>query len=113
MCSLLYAVPPAILQKPSNKNIYGNQAATFPVRFQSRLPEDTVIVWYKNEDSVVQRDLIHTVYEEEPFATTALHFANLRRRDAGRYRVAIRNNFEGLPQELRQVETTFELQVTG
>ena len=86
---------------------------SFPVRFQSRLREDTVIAWYKNENSTVRRDYIHTEWGEKPFGTTEVRFSNLRRRDSGVYRVVIRNNFEGIPQELRQVDTSFELKVSS
>ena len=78
----------------------------------SHLPEDTTgIVWFKYENNVVQQDLIHTVYVEKPFATTEVRFTNLRRNDTGLYLVVIRNSFEGLPLELRHVDTSFELKV--
>ncbi len=91
----------------------GNRAAQFPVEFQSRFQSDTVIVWYRNRDRAVDHTLVHTQYNDDPNAITQLNFTNLRRRDTGSYTVAIQNTFSELSPELRQVEATFTLDVTG
>ena len=107
-------MPPTITAKPEdNYHLSGNQPVIFPVQFQSRFQTDTVIVWYKNEDTAVPQDLIQTSYENDLSGRTQVQFQPLRRRDAGVYRVVIENTFQGIPVGLRQTEASFRVQVTG
>ena len=106
-------VPPVILNDLIDYDLLGNQAARFTVNFQSRFQSETVIVWYKNQNSAVRKELIRTEYTDEPNAVTELYFSNLRRSDAGLYTVVIQNTFSQLSPELRRVQTSFRLDVTG
>ncbi len=107
-------VPPAILSQPPEYNhLSGNQPAQFPVTFESRFQTDTVIVWYKNQNSAVGEEYVHTQYQDDRNAITELNFTNLRRHDTGLYTVVIQNTFSKLSAKLRQVQTTFSVDVTG
>ena len=109
-----FPVPPAILIKPNEYiHLLGNRPVRFPINFQSRFQSETVIVWYKNQNSAVHKEYIRTEYTDEPNATTELNFANLRRSDAGLYTVVIQNTFSELSPDLRKVQTSFRLDVTG
>ncbi|XP_064399608.1 contactin-6-like [Halichondria panicea] len=112
MINFSVIVPPVILNDLIDYDLLGNQAAQFTVNFQSRFQSETVIVWYKNQNSAVRKELIRTEYTDEPNAVTELYFSNLRRSDAGLYTVVIQNTFSQLSPELRRVQTSFRLDVT-
>ena len=108
----LPTVPPRIIENATVRAKYGNEPATFTVRFLSSFESNTTVTWNFNSLPLSRQELVRTEYENETAGSTSLHFTQLTRRDKGVYTVIIDNNMTLLPLE-NSARTDFIIRVEG